>query len=88
MGPWPGVSFRSEDSESFYALLGTCLFLQIGFYVPLIPVLGSPNFYGMAYFLIEHKAQLGIKVVDELRLFLCGAAEEDICGALHIMDWH
>ncbi|KAF1917347.1 hypothetical protein BDU57DRAFT_546645 [Ampelomyces quisqualis] len=47
-------------------------------------LLSSPNGAGFAYFLIERKAQIGIKSIKSIQLMKCEGVTESACMAFHV----
>ncbi|KAL6229447.1 hypothetical protein BDW75DRAFT_245721 [Aspergillus navahoensis] len=64
-----------SDWEKFQPLRGGGITFRPGS-LEYYALLGSPNGFGIAWFLIQHKAQLGIKTVSEITIF---GADGDRC---------
>ncbi|KAF7193642.1 hypothetical protein HII31_04988 [Pseudocercospora fuligena] len=52
-----------------------------------LALLSSPNAYGLAWFLIQHKSSMGIRYIDRINIFDCKVlGQSRWCMYLHIAD--
>ncbi|KAI5368086.1 hypothetical protein Slin15195_G032200 [Septoria linicola] len=47
---------------------------------------GSPNGNGIAWLVAQHKAEIGMKLIDQVNIFNCGSAKPKWCLYFHLSD--
>jgi hypothetical protein len=90
LSEWPGHTFEMIWPET-KAILGEfeAYVIRIAIQIPrmtfgLTHKQGSPNVQGFAYFLIQHKEQLGNKFIDKIQVFRGETKAELPCILVHV----
>lgn len=80
--PWPGTKFE-PNTDAGAALIGKYLFVT--WISAANPAIGSPNGRGLAYLLVQHKAELGNLRITEVTVFQSEGQNGDASGKLPCM---